>query len=174
MSWKWENFCGGKVWLFCHRLDAVTAEAACFRLPGDSHAWSRLDAILPDVTWLIASRMFCLDLFGFVAEQINSLSPRRAPAVHCLSMTAADSLSWPASFVFPRRSWSWQGWMSQWGAGDKRWQIQNVEYPPICLVFFVFYSPLLYLQLLIKDRERWWNNSQPLLWEQNTNVSVQT
>lgn len=134
--------------------------------PGRDSPWRYVTNCLPNV---LPRRSF-----GFVAEQINSLSPRRAPAVHCLSMTAADSLSWPASFVFPRRSRSWQGWMSQWGAGDKRWQIQNVEYPPICLVFFVFYSPLLYLQLLIKDRERWWNNSQPLLWDQNTNVNVQT
>lgn len=144
MSWKWENFClEGEVWLLSGDSETIWGHlSSCFRLPGDSHAWSRLDAILP--TWRYVTNCFLnvlpRRLFRLVAGQINSLSLldglRRR---RCLSMAAADSLSRPASFVSPRCSRSWQGWMSRWGAGDKRWQIQNVEYPPICLVFCVFY-----------------------------------
>lgn len=107
---------------------ACLSQPAGFQRPGDSHARSRLDALLPDVTWLIASKMFRLDACFDLQQGRWILSVRQAQTVHYLAVTTADSLSWPTSFIFlVVHSFDRDGCLSKaWRTNDDKSRTLNI------------------------------------------------
>ena len=161
MSWKWENFClEGEVWLLSGDSETIWGHlSSCFRLPGDSHAWSRLNAILP--TWRYVTNCFPnvlpRRLFRLVAGQINSLSPRRAPAAALpldgrgWQLITAREFCFSSSFtvltgmdVLVRRG-------RQTMTNPERWISSDLS-GPLCILFTC--SPFSFLSLAFNKRWR--------------------